>query len=76
MGLECGLVLRSTTNEAPLALSFGIFWVPLSFYPFVLLSFCPLTFLSVSLYLLSGKNGQLSTPRSSMTLKETNAEAT
>lgn len=46
MGLECGLVLRSTTNEAPLALSFGIFLVPLSFYPFVLLSFCPLTFLS------------------------------
>lgn len=75
MGLEYGLVLRSTTNEAPLALSFGIFLVPLSFYPF---SFCPLTFLSVSvsLYLLSGKNGQLSTPRSSMTLKETNAEAT
>lgn len=44
MGLECGLVLRSTTNEAPLALSFGIFLVPLSFYPF-----CPFVLLSLDL---------------------------
>lgn len=75
MSLECGLVLRSTTKERhwALALSFQLWFL---FGRFILLSFFPWTFLSVSLYLLSGKNGQLSTPISSMRLKETNAEAT
>lgn len=67
-------------NYQPWSATGSLFWLfCFLFGPFILLSFCPFfpgTFLSVSLYLQSGKNGQLSTAISSMTLKETNAEAT